>query len=109
MGGIIIDTKGSIKAVGKKVTNGNLPSSAEKIDLKKQILIPGIVDMRVFVGEPGFEYKETINTGALAAFYGGYTRVCLMPNTNPVIDSPELVKYVINKSFEIFISIMVCR
>ena len=54
IGGLIIDTKGLIKAIGKKVTNGNLPADAERIDLKKQILIPGIVDMRVFVGEPGF-------------------------------------------------------
>ena len=56
IGGLIIDAKGLIKAVGKKVSNGNLPSKAEKIDLKKHVLIPGIVDMRVFVGEPGYEY-----------------------------------------------------
>ena len=55
IGGLIIDSKGLIKAVGKKVTNGNLPSSAEKIDLKKHVLIPGLVDMRVIVGEPGYE------------------------------------------------------
>jgi len=58
IGGLIIDINGKIKAVGKKVVNGNLPTKTEKIDLKKQILIPGIVDMRVFVGEPGYEYKE---------------------------------------------------
>ena len=62
VGGLIIDSKGLIKAVGKKVANGNLPSEADKIDLKKQILIPGIGDMRVFVGEPGYEYKENFRT-----------------------------------------------
>ena len=50
IGGLIIDSKGLIKAVGKKVANGNIPSTTDKIDLKKQVLIPGIVDMRVFVG-----------------------------------------------------------
>jgi Dihydroorotase and related cyclic amidohydrolases len=52
MGGLIIDSKGLIKAIGKKVSNGNLPNSVTKIDLKKQILKRGLVDMRVFVGEP---------------------------------------------------------
>ena len=46
IGGLIIDSNGTIKAAGKKVANGNLPSSVNKIDLKKQVLIPGIVDMR---------------------------------------------------------------
>ena len=54
IGGLIIDTKGKIKAVGKKVANGNLPKKVEKIDLKKKVVMPGIVDMRVFVGEPGY-------------------------------------------------------
>ena len=58
LGGLIINEKGLIEATGKKVNEVNLPKDSEKIDLKKQILIPGIVDMRVFVGEPGYEYKE---------------------------------------------------
>ena len=48
IGGLIIDVNGKIKAVGKNVANGNLPTGVEKIDLKKKLLIPGIVDMRVF-------------------------------------------------------------
>jgi len=93
IGGLIIDSKGLIKAVGKKVTNGNLPSSAEIIDLKKQILIPGIVDMRVFVGEPGFEYKENFRTLSNAALSGGVTSVVSMPNTLPVIDNVSMVDF----------------
>ena len=72
IGGLIIDVNGKIKAVGKKVTNGNLPTEAEKIDLKKQILMPGIVDMRVFVGEPGYEYKENF-TFFFSSFDHGYS------------------------------------
>ena len=92
-GGLIIDSKGLIKAVGKKVANGNLPSSAEKIDLKKQVLIPGIVDMRVFVGEPGYEYKENFRTLSNAALSGGVTSVVSMPNTSPVIDNVSMVDF----------------
>jgi len=93
IGGLIIDDKGLIKAVGKKVANGNLPSNAKKIDLKKQILIPGIVDMRVFVGEPGYEYKENFRTLSNAALSGGVTSVVSMPNTFPVIDNVSMVDF----------------
>ena len=93
VGGLIIDSKGLIKAVGKKVANGNLPSKAEKIDLKKQVLIPGIVDMRVFVGEPGFEYKENFRTLSDAALSGGVTSVVSMPNTLPAIDNVSMVDF----------------
>ena len=75
IGGLIIDSKGQIKASGKKVSNGNLPSSVDKIDIKKQVLIPGIVDMRVFVGEPGYEYKENFRTLSNAALSGGVTSI----------------------------------
>ena len=93
IGGLIIDVNGKIKAVGKKVTNGNLPASAEKINLKKQVLIPGIVDMRVFVGEPGYEYKENFRTLSNAALSGGVTSVVSMPNTSPVIDNVSMVDF----------------
>ena len=93
IGGLIIDTKGLIKAIGKKVANGNLPTDAERIDLKQQILIPGIVDMRVFVGEPGYEYKESFRTLSDAALSGGVTSVVSMPNTSPVIDSVSMVDF----------------
>jgi len=93
IGGLIIDSKGLIKAVGRKVANGNLPSSVEKINLKKQVLMPGIVDMRVFVGEPGYEYKENFRTLSNAALSGGVTSVVSMPNTSPVIDNVSMVDF----------------
>ncbi len=93
IGGLIIDSNGLIKAVGKKVANGNLPAKAEKIDLKKQVLIPGIVDMRVFVGEPGYEYKENFRTLSNAALSGGVTSVVSMPNTSPTIDNVSMVDF----------------
>ena len=93
VGGLIIDSKGLIKAVGKNVSNENLPSSVEKVDLKKNVLIPGLVDMRVFVGEPGFEYKENFRTLSNAALSGGVTSVVSMPNTSPVIDNVSMVDF----------------
>ena len=93
IGGLIIDVNGKIKAVGKNVANGNLPNEAEKIDLKKQILMPGIVDMRVFVGEPGYEYKENFRSLSNAALSGGVTSVVSMPNTFPVIDNVSMVDF----------------
>ena len=93
VGGLIIDHTGKIKAVGKKVTSQNLPSNSEKIDLKNQILIPGLVDMRVFVGEPGYEYKENFKTLSNAALAGGVTSVVSMPNTLPVIDNVSMVDF----------------
>jgi len=93
IGGLIIDHKGQIKAVGREVSDGNLPKEAEKIDLKKMILIPGLVDMRVFVGEPGYEYKENFRTLSDAALSGGVTSVVSMPNTSPVIDNVSMVDF----------------
>jgi len=92
-GGLIIDEKGLIKNVGKEVSNENLPNDAEKIDLKNTILMPGLVDMRVFVGEPGFEYKENFRTLSDAAVSGGVTSVVSMPNTDPVIDNISMVDF----------------
>jgi dihydroorotase len=92
-GGLIINEKGKIKALGKKVTNENLPKNVEKIDLNKKVLIPGLVDMRVFVGEPGYEYKENFRTLSNAALSGGVTSVVSMPNTLPVIDNVSMVDF----------------
>ena len=93
IGGLVIDSKGLIKAVGKTVTGDNLSKDAEKIDLKNKILIPGLVDMRVFVGEPGYEYKENFRTLSNAALAGGVTSVVSMPNTSPIIDNVSMVYF----------------
>ena len=83
-----------MKRIFKKKTNYKV------IDCKQKIITNGFVDIHSHFREPGSEYKESIYTGAMSAFYGGYTRVCTMPNTEPVIDTPELVQHVINKSKE---------
>ena len=86
IGGLIIGENGKIEAIGKKVNQNNIPSREKYIDLKEKFIFPGLVDMRVFVGEPGYEYKENFRTLSNAALAGGVTSVVTMPNTSPVID-----------------------
>lgn len=93
-GGLIIDEKGNIEAIGKKVNKLNIPTEANIIDIKGNHLFPGIIDMRVFVGEPGFEYKENFRTLSEAALSGGITSVVTMPNTNPIIDNVSMVDFI---------------
>src|SRR5271165_1947046 len=66
----------------------------EKFDARGLIVAPGFIDLHVHLREPGQAYKETIGTAAAAA--GGFTSVCTMPNTAPVVDTPELVSWLRN-------------
>ena len=93
VGGLIINENGKIDAVGKKVNKNNIPSREKYIDLGNKHLFPGIVDMRVFVGEPGYEYKENFKTLSNAALSGGVTSVVTMPNTSPIIDNVSIVDF----------------
>ena len=93
----ILIKDGIIIKISKNIPEKN---TYKVIDCKNKIITNGFIDLHVHFREPGFEFKETIRTGSLSAFYGGFTRVCTMPNTDPVVDSPELVKFIIEKSKE---------
>ena len=93
LGGLILNENGKIEAIGKKVNSANIPTKEKFVDLKGKYIFPGIVDMRVFVGEPGYEYKENFKTLSKAALSGGVTSVVTMPNTNPVIDNVSIVDF----------------
>tara|TARA_B110001454_G_scaffold204733_1_gene213730 strand:+ start:15 stop:1301 length:1287 start_codon:yes stop_codon:yes gene_type:complete len=92
-GGLIISEDGTIEAIGKKVNTNNIPTREKIIDLNGKYIFPGLVDMRVFVGEPGYEYKENFRTLSNAALAGGVTSVVTMPNTDPVIDNVSIVDF----------------
>jgi len=97
IGNIIIDNNGKIKSIGKNTKTSDVSKQVEKIDLKGNIAIPGIVDMKAFVGEPGFEYKENFRTLSQAALAGGVTSIVTMPNTKPVIDNVSMVDFIIRR------------
>ena len=96
-GSLILDKKGKVKAIGKKVKKSDAESSAEIFDIKGNVLIPGIVDMKAFVGEPGYEYKENFRTLSQAALAGGVTSIVTMPNTKPIIDNVSMVDFIIRR------------
>ena len=96
-GSVIIDANGKIKSIGKNVKQKDASSNAEIIDIKNNILIPGIIDMKAFVGEPGYEYKENFRTLTQAALAGGVTSIVTMPNTKPLIDNVSMVDFIIRR------------
>ena len=96
-GSLIVNENGKVKAIGKNVKKSESSSAVEIIDLKNNVLIPGIVDMKAFVGEPGFEYKENFRTLSQAALAGGVTSIVTMPNTKPIIDNVSMVDFIIRR------------
>ena len=76
----------------------SLPSGTRVIDATGTWVMPGLIDMHVHLRDPGEEYKETIQSGALAAAAGGFTAVACMPNTKPVIDSEDIVARIVEKA-----------
>ena len=73
----------------------------KEIDLSGMVIVPGLIDLHVHLREPGFEYKETIETGLRAAAHGGFTAVCPMPNTSPVNDSRQVTSFLVNRAKEL--------
>jgi dihydroorotase len=74
------------------------------LDATGKLLVPGLIDIHVHLREPGQEYKETIETGLLAAAAGGFARVCSMPNTIPVNDNSQVTQFIINRARELKLS-----
>ncbi len=91
IGGVLIED-GVIREVGPTVTAD--AANANGIDCSGRVVIPGLVDMRVFTGEPGNEHRETLATASEAAAAGGVTTFCCMPDTDPVIDDIALVDFI---------------
>lgn len=94
MGDVFID-QGKIAAVGPTLS---VPAGATIIEANGQLVLPGFVDVHVHFREPGFEYKETIQSGSAAAVAGGFTTVCCMPNTNPVNDNQAVTEFILERS-----------
>jgi len=92
-GGLLVEN-GRIADIGPRLFNDADPHDREVIDCKGLVLTPGLIDMRVFTGEPGSEHRETLGSASEAAAAGGVTTMVVMPNTDPVIDEPSLVDFI---------------
>lgn len=90
----ILIESGQIRQIAERIEALPAANGYETIDLGGRVVVPGFIDMHVHLRDPGFEYKETIETGTLAAAKGGFTAVACMPNTRPVLDTPELMHYI---------------
>ncbi len=95
---LIEDGKVSIVAIGAGIKVNN--NAIRVIDATQMYVIPGLIDMHVHLREPGYEHKETIQTGTYAAIRGGFTAVCPMPNTNPVNDNATVTSFMIRKAYQ---------
>lgn len=91
----VLVENGLIKQVGKGIL---VSGETKTIDASGKYVVPGLIDMHVHLRDPGLEYKEDIISGTRAAVAGGFTSVCCMPNTKPVIDNKAIASYIINKA-----------
>ncbi len=97
IGGVLYEN-GRIIAVGNHVTKDMVGSLTETTNAQGKLLLPGLVDMRVFTGEPGAEYRESLASASEAAAAGGVTTMIVMPNTLPVIDDAAIVDYILRRA-----------
>src|SRR6201996_832571 len=92
-GGLLIEN-GRIADVGPRLFNDADENDPEIMNCRGLVLAPGLIDCRVFTGEPGSEHRESLQSASEAAAAGGVTTVVTMPNTDPVIDEPSLVDFI---------------
>ncbi len=107
-GGTVIDPASGVHAAADLLVRdgriaalqapGGAAQAEERIDASGCWVVPGLIDMHVHLREPGYEYKETVATGTLAAVAGGVTAVACMANTNPVNDSAAVTRYIIDRA-----------
>jgi dihydroorotase len=96
--GGLIAIDGLIAGVGAAVTRDSLPPDARIVDCGGDVVAPGLIDMRCFVGEPGAEHRETIASASAAAAAGGVTSLVMRPDTNPPVDDPAVVDFILRRA-----------
>ncbi len=96
-GGLLVEN-GRIADVGPRLFNDAEANDPEVIDCRGLVLAPGLIDCRVFTGEPGGEHRESLESASMAVAAGGVTSMVVMPNTDPVIDEPSLVDFLLRRA-----------
>lgn len=96
-GGVLVE-EGQITAAGAELREAGTAGDAETVDCGGQVLAPGIVDMRVFIGEPGERHKESFGSAGRAAAAGGVTTIIAQPDTTPPLDEPEILEFVLRRA-----------
>lgn len=99
--GAVLVVEGVIADVARGKDLGSLSKDVEVVDGRGALLLPGLVDIRVKTGEPGFETKETLKSAARAAAAGGVTTIVVQPDTHPVVDEPSVVDFITRRSRDI--------
>lgn len=95
--GAVLVRDGTIADIAAGAAPGT-PGGAKRIDCAGRVLAPGLIDLRAFVGEPGAEHRETLASASAAAAAGGVTTLVCMPDTNPVMDGPAIVDFVLRRA-----------
>ena len=96
----ILVIKGKIADIGKRLKTQGISKNIKTVNCKGMCISPGLIDMRTQLREPGYEHKETLESGARAAVAGGVTTLCCLPNTNPIIDNVALVDFIKRRSMQ---------
>jgi dihydroorotase len=96
-GGVLI-IGGLIAGLGGAVTGDSAPAESRIVDCAGDVVAPGLIDMRAFIGEPGAEHRETIATASAAAAAGGVTTVVARPDTSPAVDEPAVVDFILRRA-----------
>ncbi|MFI4935259.1 MAG: dihydroorotase [Caulobacterales bacterium] len=99
--GALISSQGVIASVTHEVGFTDLSPDIRQVDCNGAMLAPGLVDLRVKTGEPGSEPKETLKSAALAAAAGGVTSIVVQPDTNPAVDDPAVVDFILRRARDI--------
>src|SRR6202789_520996 len=96
-GGVFV-VEGRIAGLGPAVTAASAPADARIVDCAGDVVAPGLVDMRAFVGEPGAEHRETIASASAAAAAGGVPTLIPRPDPNPPVDDPAVVDFILRRA-----------
>jgi dihydroorotase len=89
---------GCVAALGERL---DVPAKTKVLDAAGLVVAPGFIDLHAHLGEPGYEHKETIESGCRAAVAGGFTALCCMPDTDPVNDDPSVTSYILKRAEQV--------